>query len=115
MSELMEHRIEIEIPEGYLEEVTATFDVDQETYPAEPYSWGGSRGTETVTYAEFQHCMLGGLKIDRPMLVKMLSEAEVCAIEERVADELADEYGVLRYAAYETMMDDLAHEYAAQN
>jgi len=86
MSELIQCKIEIDIPEGYLEDVLATFDVDRESWSAEPYSWGGSRGTETATWAEFQHCMLGGLKIDRPMLVRMLSEAEVRAIEERVVE-----------------------------
>lgn len=83
---MIEHPIDIYLPEGYLEGVMAMFDVDRETWPAEPYSWGQSRGMETATYAEFQHCMLGGLKVDRDMLVKMLSEAEVRAIEERVVE-----------------------------
>jgi len=79
MSEFMEHTICIETPDGCLDDLRATFDVDQETYPVEPTSWGDGRGTETETTAEFYSCRFGGLTIDRAMLVQILSSASASA------------------------------------
>lgn len=36
----------VQTVEGYLYDYPAIFEITSEPYPAEPYSWGGSRGTD---------------------------------------------------------------------
>lgn len=43
----MKDTIDLYTQYGYLEDVPVEYELDVETYPAEPYSWGGGRGTET--------------------------------------------------------------------
>ena len=71
------HTADIEI-EGLT--VPAEFDVD--TYPAEPFSWGGSRGKETVV--ELAHIKLGSLKLDRFQLIDWIGKSAVETLEEAV-------------------------------
>jgi len=78
--------INIDIPEGLLEDVTACFDIEIETYPAEPYSWGGSRGMDYDVTSELTEVHLGGLVLDRDQMVKMLCDSEVAELEAQAAD-----------------------------
>lgn len=54
MSNIFETKIDLDTPFGYLEAVPAVFDVDVELYPAEPFSHGGSRGTEREVTANLK-------------------------------------------------------------
>lgn len=67
------------------------FNVECDTYPAEPYSWGGSRGTETSVTATFFMFMLGRKMVKRTDLVEMIGEAEVQALEGRAAEAYAEQ------------------------
>lgn len=63
-------------------EVEALFDIETETGSAEPYSWGGSRGSEVcATSWEIVHINLDGFKIGRTALIDMLGKDEVHRIE----------------------------------
>lgn len=55
--------LQIEVTLGDYAERVACFEIDVEEYPAEPYSWGGSRGTEREATARFQHWVTGQDKI----------------------------------------------------
>lgn len=63
-------------------EVEALFDIETETGTAEPYSWGGSRGSELCAVSwEIVHINMNGFKIGRTALIDMLGKDEVIAIE----------------------------------
>lgn len=54
----IETMVSINTGSGELE-LEATFDIEIEEYPAEPTSWGASRGTETTIEAKFRELKLG--------------------------------------------------------
>jgi len=89
MTQLMTHEFCFETFQGELE-VDAEFDVTVEQIPAEPFSWGEGRGFEIETSAEFYSCNIGGLKINRAMLVKILSKSAVDDIENAAAEAFAE-------------------------
>ena len=68
-----------------LEDVPACFDVESETYPAEPYSWGGSRGLETETSATLLWAMIGDFKADREAVGLMVGGEQLDHLEEAMA------------------------------
>ena len=79
----------------YVEDVPCEFDVEIEVSPAEPYSWGQSRGTETEITATLTAVKLGGWKASREIAVQIfgadaIERAESVA-EDRVAEEGPDE------------------------
>lgn len=79
----------------YVEDAECEFDVEIEVSPAEPYSWGQSRGTETEITASLTAVKLGGLTITRDQAVLMfgadaIERAESVA-EDRVAEEGPEE------------------------
>jgi hypothetical protein len=82
----------------YVEDVECEFDIKIETYEAEPYSWGGSRGTETEIDATLKSVKLGNLVITRDQAMLMFgldaikraeSVAEDCARESEQCGEEA--------------------------
>lgn len=81
---LHEAHFSIDTSEGELE-VLGQFDVDAETYPAEPTSWGASRGTETAYTVELYTWNFGGRVMSRDDLIQILSKAEVEKIETEIA------------------------------
>lgn len=89
-SEDFEMTADLEIGDFY-GETQMHFDVECASYPAEPYSWGGSRGTEMSVTATLAMFMLGLKIIKRPDLVEMIGEAEVRALEERAEAAYAEQ------------------------
>ena len=78
-----ETELTIQLPEGELTDVKAVFDIDVESYDAEPYSWGQNRGKETTATAELLTLRLGSLKLTRDLVCEMLSSTQVAAMEGR--------------------------------
>lgn len=74
----------------YVEDVPCAFDLDVETCPAEPYSWGGSRGMETSVSAKLTGVTLGGLTLTRDQAVLMFG-ADAVSRAERAAEDRAAE------------------------
>lgn len=69
----------------YIEGVHFTFEVDTETFPAEPYSWGGSRGDETeITDVDIVGVQVGGLVLTEDQATKMFGPEAI----ERIRDSL---------------------------
>ena len=75
----------------YVEDVECEFDIEIETYEAEPYSWGGSRGTETEIDATLKSVKLGGLTITRDQAVLMFGEDAIERAESVAEDRVAEE------------------------
>lgn len=73
---------------------TITFDIEGEEYPAEPYSWGGSRGRECSLEAEIVNVRLGQLDMSRAEALLAFGRAWVVALEEAEAERCMEEYGV---------------------
>lgn len=56
----------------YIEDVSFSFEVKTETFPAEPYSWGGSRGMETeISDINITGVQVGGLVLTEEQATKM--------------------------------------------
>lgn len=69
----------------YLEDVSFSFEVETETFPAEPYSWGGSRETETeITGIDITGVQVGGLVLTEDQATKMFGPEAI----ERICDSL---------------------------
>ena len=86
-----ETRIDLDTPFGYLEGVPATFEVHVEEYPAEPYSWGGSRGTETAVSARFISLQLNNLTLLGKDLHAWLGQDQINHLEKRIEETYEDE------------------------
>lgn len=70
----------------YLDDVYFTFEVTTETYPAEPYSWGGNRGTETeITDVDIIGVQVGGLTLTDEQATKMFGPDAIEAVRERIS------------------------------
>ena len=70
---------------GIEEELEATFDITVEEYPAEPYSWGGSRGTETEVTARLLSWHRHGQEFTRSDATALIGDSEVSRQEEWTA------------------------------
>lgn len=69
----------------YLDDVSISFEVETETFPAEPYSWGGSRGTETeITGVDITSVQVGGLVLTEEQATLMFGSEAI----ERIRDSL---------------------------
>ena len=66
----------------YVERARCDFDVTTETYPAEPYSWGESRGTETNVEVRLVAVHLGGLRLTREQAVLAFGSDAVADLED---------------------------------
>ena len=73
-----------------LREVKLSAGWDYTEYPAEPYSWGGSRGMEREYEATIYSVMVGGLYLNRREMVRMIGRIAVLAIESEAADLVSD-------------------------
>ncbi len=79
----------LDTEEGSLE-CPAAFGIEGGEYPAEPYSWGGSRGTEIEIGAELLAARFGGLTLSRDMVEAIIGKDNLRAQEDAVADAYAD-------------------------
>ena len=75
----------LDTTEGYCE-CPAIFDVESNTYFAEPYSWGQSRGTETEAKAELMTATFGGLTLDRSQCAAITGAEHLSSQEKQVAE-----------------------------
>lgn len=82
-----EHTDTIVIEEGGYLEAVAVFDIEGEEYPAEPFSWGGSRGTETEVTAELISARIGNLSLSRAQVSDMIGEDVLQRQENHVAGD----------------------------
>lgn len=71
---------------GLEEELDAIFVITVETYPAEPYSYGRSRGDETEVSARLLCWERHGETYDRAAACDIAGEAEIIRQEELTAD-----------------------------
>ena len=87
-----EYRTEITVETGQqvIDYVSACFMIEQYTGPAEPYSWGGKRGTETETFATLKWVRIGDLVLESEMVRRMAGDKEVARIEKFVAQKYED-------------------------
>ena len=77
--------------QGYVE-CPAKFDIEGEEYPAEPYSWGGSRGMELEIGAELISAQLGGLTLDRDMVEAITGKDDLASQENSIANKYAEAF-----------------------
>lgn len=77
----------IVIEEDGMIEPVAVFDIEGEEYPAEPFSWGGSRGTEREATAELISVKIGNLSLSRSQVSDMVGEEELQRQEGLVAND----------------------------
>ena len=75
--------------EGEIETV-AHFEMEVEVYPAEPTSWGASRGQVVVATATFDSASIGNLTLTREMAVAIAGEAAIAYIEGAAAEAYED-------------------------
>lgn len=81
--------IEVELDDGALAD--CLLDIEVETYPAEPYSWGGSRGTETDVSATLSSLEVEGDRMTRAQAIEVYGPAEVERIETIAAETVTPE------------------------
>lgn len=85
-----ETQIDLDTDFGYLEGVPAVFDVEVVEYPAERFSWGGSRGTERAVSARFQKLNLNGLTLRENEAIAWLGRDQINRLENFI-EETFDE------------------------
>lgn len=83
--------IELDTDFGYLEGIPAVFEVDVDHYPAEPYSWGESRGTETEVSARFIYMQLNGLTLRENEVIAWLGREQITQLENWIEEIYEDE------------------------
>jgi hypothetical protein len=71
---------------GDIEEVPCTFDIEEDIYPAEPTSWGASRGMEISYYAHFSYITFGNLTLVGSELIDWIGKEAVAALENQASD-----------------------------
>ena len=76
-----ETQIDLDTDLGYLEGVPAVFDVEVEEHPAEPYSWGESRGNERAVSARFKQLNLNGLTLRENEAIAWLGRDRINRLE----------------------------------
>lgn len=75
-----------------LEDIAVECSVEYETYPLEPYTYGGSRGTVTeIKYIKIINAKLGDFVADRATLVLMFGETAVDNAEQSIVERYVDE------------------------
>ncbi len=75
-------------------EVDAVFDITTETSLAEPYSWGGSRGKETVaTGWELLYLNMDGFRVSREQVAQWIGNDAVKAYENEACEAYLEELG----------------------
>lgn len=75
----------------YIEDADCAFDVEIEVSPREPFSWGGSRGTETEVSATVTAVTLGKLTLTRAQAVLMFGEDAIERAERAAEDRVMEE------------------------
>lgn len=75
----------------YIEDADCAFDVEITTSPAEPYSWGQSRGTETEVSATLTGVTLGKLTLTRDQAVLMFGEDAIERAERAAEDRVMED------------------------
>tara|TARA_R110002072_G_scaffold63430_5_gene157850 strand:+ start:2497 stop:2751 length:255 start_codon:yes stop_codon:yes gene_type:complete len=73
---------------GVLEDLEAEFDIDIETYPAEPYSTGASRGMEKEVTAHLRKIKINDLELDVHDSIKAFGHDAIVQAELRVQEDL---------------------------
>lgn len=67
-----------------------TYTVKFDAYPAERYSWGGSRGTETVAEARIMSVQIGDLILDRNQAILAFGEEAVKWHENNASEQACE-------------------------
>jgi len=75
----------------YIEDVACGADLTINRYPAEPYSWGGSRGYETEVDCTIISVTVGFLKLTHEQAVLMFGEKAINNAEDYIAALYAEE------------------------
>ena len=75
----------------YIEDVACGADLTINRYPAEPYSWGGSRGYETAVDCTITSVTVGFLKLTHEQAVLMFGEKAINSAEDYIAERYAEE------------------------
>ena len=75
----------------YIEDVLCEADVTVDRYPAEPYSWGESRGWEVAVDCTITSVTVGSLKLNREQAVLMFGEEAINSAEDYIAERQAEE------------------------
>ena len=91
ISETLETNLVLDVPEALID-CPATFGIEGEEYPAEPTSWGDSRGHEISVSAELVKFGLGDAVFPREVAVAVIGEAALEAQETSIAEDYALEY-----------------------
>lgn len=72
----------------YIEDISFTLEVVTEQYPAEPYSWGESRGEETeITDVGIIGVHVGGLVLTEEQATQMFGPEAIERIRDRISLE----------------------------
>lgn len=70
-----------------VEGVHCTFDVNNERYQLEPYSYGGARGYGNDVTATLTVMALGGMDIDRDMACRVFGKEAIEKVEKEIEDD----------------------------
>ena len=80
----------INLDDGFFE-ADALWDVDGETYAAEPYSHGGSRGFEVSCGVELVSVKIGGFTATRSQIAEMIGDDDLRQQEQDIAEAQASD------------------------
>lgn len=86
-----ETELAIDVAQGYME-CPAVFDIDCDEYPAESFSWGGSRGTEISCAAELIEVQLGATKLPRDTIEAIVGREPLLSQEDKAAELFMEKY-----------------------
>lgn len=83
--------IEIDIDgEIYVDDVSCKIEIEIDVYPAEPYSWGASRGTEADVSASITEITIGKLTLKRADAEKMFGPDALERADRAASDHVID-------------------------
>ena len=69
------------------------YDLDYSTEPAEPYSWGGSRGVEAIAGVTIQTATIGNKVASRDELIEIVGLITVEEVETYLLGKAVQEMG----------------------
>jgi hypothetical protein len=82
---------DIDSPHGELSDVPCDFTVDAQTYIAEPYSHGGSRGDQVDIDACVTGARLGGVRVPRAALIEWMGADHVARLEQLAVEMIVEQ------------------------
>ena len=71
-------------------EADCLFEIETDTHPAEPYSWGGSRGSETDVSATLKSIDIDGSVMPRAKVIEVFGIKEIWRMETLAVERMVE-------------------------